>query len=748
MRNSLQRSQRNSVLSRSRSSIALAFGLQNEEGDHYEEWREVGIDIQKACCNEIKKQCDRLQTDLKAELRILANEVKLVNNGVRLLGSTRSHCDPGEVSSGKVPRHNGEATLPLPRGGRDSLPRGGRDSLRKASFRSWAMEPDRCEIVEPPPLPSVPMALEPSSPKGKPPSLVIESPSLPSEIPALDTRPGHVSGFLDTPLRSRGPKGARTATFYDDGLHHVESNRSAFTQETSMLPIKNRRLQDEIQAVRNREVIEKKPWREMGAADVLKSGKFDNSIGALIILNAATIGLQADYGAKHVTEVMPPPYVVIEKIFLCIFLSELLLRIWVYRYRFFYGEMHTLFWNYFDLSCVVSQVAEELISMAYSTSSNPQARQHNNFRLLKVLRTLRLLRILRVMRVLHLISELRTIVSSILGSFQSLLWTVVLLLLMIYVVAVAFTNQVTEHAVEKELIGDEPSTLDAKLRYYFGSLGRTVLSLWQAMSGGADWDEMAGPLIMEVHPLWGVAFAAYIAFALLALMNVVTGVFVQTALNSAKDEEDAFVTSQIVGLFNRDFKEDGDGMITLKEIHDILNDPHRAKEWRSINVTSDQVTCLFELLDVFGTGSIKFDEFLNGCLRLNGSAKSVDLQTVMQEARARELRFGCRVDNLDQGLEDAHRLLDSILDAAVGCNSLLTRKAVEADVYQGQGQGKAAATVADAARRLDESIDDVRKCVAALEPIIDTFLPLVPEARAMKEAAKAPREETGYLEEV
>ena len=29
---------------------------------------------------------------------------------------------------------------------------------------------------------------------------------------------------------------------------------------------------------------------------------------------------------------------------------------------------------------------------------------------------------------------------------------------------------------------------ETSLRYYCGSLGRTILSLWQAMSGGADWD--------------------------------------------------------------------------------------------------------------------------------------------------------------------------------------------------------------------------------------------------------------------
>merc|ERR1719346_110501 len=109
---------------------------------------------------------------------------------------------------------------------------------------------------------------------------------------------------------------------------------------------------------------------------------------------------------------------------------ELTLRIYVHRWKFFldFGKDGTLWWNYFDLFVVLAQLVEEVITLLASTSGV----EMQNFRLLRVLRILRLVRILRVVRVLHLISELRTIVSSIMGSFKSLAWTCVLLLLMIY----------------------------------------------------------------------------------------------------------------------------------------------------------------------------------------------------------------------------------------------------------------------------------------------------------------------------
>merc|ERR1719210_553365 len=115
--------------------------------------------------------------------------------------------------------------------------------------------------------------------------------------------------------------------------------------------------------------------------------------------------------------------------------------------------------------------------------------------------------------------------------------------MMIYVVGIYFTQSVTDHMVESQQKGLTNKNLDT-LADYFGSLFRTILTLYQAMTGGIDWDGLADPLMAEMGALMGFMFATYIAFALLALMNIVTGVFVQTALQSAQAEEDAFLTDQ------------------------------------------------------------------------------------------------------------------------------------------------------------------------------------------------------------
>eukprot|EP00929_Paragymnodinium_shiwhaense_P048467 TRINITY_DN24498_c0_g3_i1.p1 TRINITY_DN24498_c0_g3~~TRINITY_DN24498_c0_g3_i1.p1 ORF type:complete len:819 (+),score=173.22 TRINITY_DN24498_c0_g3_i1:126-2582(+) len=392
---------------------------------------------------------------------------------------------------------------------------------------------------------------------------------------------------------------------------------------------------------------ESKPIWKMSVRELLASTKFDNFIGSIILLNAVTIGAQTDFTAQRLTDNVPSAFKNIDLVFCLIFSTELSLRFYVFKMKFLTPCGEGWLWNYFDTFVVVAQLLEYAMELAANASSLDAGQ----IKQMRVLRVLRLLRILRVVRVLHLISELRTIVSSIVGSFKSLGWTVCLLLLMIYIVAIFFTQSITENFVELGRTDPESMNEDeASLRLYFGSLGRAVLTLWQAMSGGLDWDTLAGPLLHELGFFTSLLFASYIAFAILALMNVVTGVFVQTALNSAKEEEESFMTDQIVSLFHIGETAENENAsassaeITLDQIIGSLEDPSQAKEWNAIGVAAEEARYVFTLLDIEESGRIPFQEFLGGCLRINGPAKSLDVLTVMQEARK---NHECLLDELD-----------------------------------------------------------------------------------------------------
>ena len=60
----------------------------------------------------------------------------------------------------------------------------------------------------------------------------------------------------------------------------------------------------------------------------------------------------------------------------------------------------------------------------------------------------------------------------------------------------------------------------------WGSVPRSVYSLFKSITNGTSWELVAEPL-GDVHGIWLALFLLYIAFAYFAVLNVVTGVFCQ-----------------------------------------------------------------------------------------------------------------------------------------------------------------------------------------------------------------------------
>jgi len=231
-------------------------------------------------------------------------------------------------------------------------------------------------------------------------------------------------------------------------------------------------------------LTQRNTYQGLTAKTILQSSRFDNVISFLILGNSLTIGLEADYAVTHA---VPWPYRFFEIFFCVVFTSEVVLRVWVHRVSFFCsGSGSRVLWNYFDLLVVGAQLVQECIELLKSNASDQN--DAANLRILRILRVLRIVRIFRLVRVLHLISELRTIVSSIMGSFRSLFWTVILLLLVMYVVGVWFLQSVTDHFIERSDVDSDGDYIaysngETQLRKHFDSLAQTILSLWQALRG-------------------------------------------------------------------------------------------------------------------------------------------------------------------------------------------------------------------------------------------------------------------------
>merc|ERR1712151_256489 len=104
----------------------------------------------------------------------------------------------------------------------------------------------------------------------------------------------------------------------------------------------------------------------------------------------------------------------------------------------------------------------------------------------------------------------------------------------------------TQVATENRLIDDE-----GDLKIYFGSLAITVLTLYQSIAGGLDWGQAAEALAGEVSMLSVAVLVMYIAFCSLCLMNVVTGIFVETAVSNATADQNIYVSQTVLEMFKK-----------------------------------------------------------------------------------------------------------------------------------------------------------------------------------------------------
>eukprot|EP00933_Yihiella_yeosuensis_P080963 TRINITY_DN9448_c0_g1_i6.p1 TRINITY_DN9448_c0_g1~~TRINITY_DN9448_c0_g1_i6.p1 ORF type:complete len:284 (-),score=41.06 TRINITY_DN9448_c0_g1_i6:218-949(-) len=202
---------------------------------------------------------------------------------------------------------------------------------------------------------------------------------------------------------------------------------------------------------------------------------------------------------------------------------------------------------------------------------------------------------------------------------------------MTYIFAIYFTEILTVTRRDLQNDWSESSNL-ANLNRLYGTLPSTLLSFFQAMSGGIDWNDVVSPVLEFVGPSSALVLIFYIAFAILAMMNVVTGLFVQNVMERAEEVQRTIQVSNVRRLFE-ELDVDTSGSITYQELEQCLHLKSGRDFFRSINICIDDAKALFDVLDCDGSGNVDFSEFMNACLKLQGPASSADLFLSMRETQ-------------------------------------------------------------------------------------------------------------------
>merc|ERR1719161_630232 len=171
------------------------------------------------------------------------------------------------------------------------------------------------------------------------------------------------------------------------------------------------------------------------------------------------------------------------------------------------------------------------------------------------------------------------------------------------------TQFVTETVRYYEEAGPEDEEIRENLEVMvmrFGSVTTGMISLYQAISGGKDWDDFADPLAKGVSPLLLYLFCLYTAFFYFAVLNVVTGMFCTEAISVSAEDRDHLVedeirkTMEMVMQFKQLFAEvdaDGDGMMTWAEFKSKQDDPRVLGLFKHLELDLATGKGLFQVID-------------------------------------------------------------------------------------------------------------------------------------------------------
>eukprot|EP00746_Dinoflagellata_sp_MGD_P101070 gnl/MRDRNA2_/MRDRNA2_41161_c0_seq1.p1 gnl/MRDRNA2_/MRDRNA2_41161_c0~~gnl/MRDRNA2_/MRDRNA2_41161_c0_seq1.p1 ORF type:complete len:658 (+),score=96.67 gnl/MRDRNA2_/MRDRNA2_41161_c0_seq1:124-2097(+) len=425
-----------------------------------------------------------------------------------------------------------------------------------------------------------------------------------------------------------------------------------------------------------RQVLLTKLMTKSGLAAFVHSPFFDYITGFFIVANCLVIGIETDYNAKPQDHGNPDKdlfFKVANMVFCLFFLAELLLRVAVDKKDYFCNEDWK--WAIFDVLIVITAVVEEIFAIAKTKTGML------NMTFVRILRVLRLVRVMRVIRVLRFFSELRIMVQSIMNSVKSLGWTLILLLMVIYVFGVCLTQATTEVVTgSRSCESCSQDDLDVLL-WYFGDLGLTLFSLFAAQSGGITWDVIVHPLAKVSHWM-AFLFVFYIALSMYTIMNVVTGVFVTDAARAAKQDEDNVIAMEIQHQQHyqqnilRIFQEadlDNSGTLTLDEIQTLLGDVRVKVFLKSLELEVWEVKAFFSLLDAEKKGFVDIDSFIEGCLRIKGQARNMDLQAMKMEQIKFQRRWEIFADYCQAQFEWLEQFLNSkmMVDACPGVKGVV-----------------------------------------------------------------------------
>eukprot|EP00928_Gymnodinium_smaydae_P030404 TRINITY_DN22628_c0_g6_i1.p1 TRINITY_DN22628_c0_g6~~TRINITY_DN22628_c0_g6_i1.p1 ORF type:complete len:658 (-),score=83.22 TRINITY_DN22628_c0_g6_i1:129-2066(-) len=382
-------------------------------------------------------------------------------------------------------------------------------------------------------------------------------------------------------------------------------------------------------------------------------------MGLITVVNIVTIGISTDHGEGWVG------WVIIDAFFAICYTGEMAIKLRLLGCRLYFRGSEFV-WNILEATLVFLALAELIITLTQlGVDDSDEETSGSKISLLRVIRLTRIVRLVRVCK-LDAFGELAQIIHGAMGGMRTLAWSMVMVCLPLYTVALILRETVgtyddaDEHAGIKE----------------FTHLGSGIFTVFRCVVAGDCTNENGMPIIVLLQQQYGWGYALLYVSTLLGfnfgLVNVILAIYVENSVAASKFNQIAKKRNRLLNnkLFSEkacelvymivyyaaqvleapacvEYIERSDGLEDIKideaeklkelvtvacdlEItHDLfryLSTDARFSELLSeLDISTEDQLDLFDTFDVDGSQSLDLVELLQGVKKLRGDPHRSDV---------------------------------------------------------------------------------------------------------------------------
>eukprot|EP00929_Paragymnodinium_shiwhaense_P011888 TRINITY_DN11825_c0_g1_i1.p1 TRINITY_DN11825_c0_g1~~TRINITY_DN11825_c0_g1_i1.p1 ORF type:complete len:695 (+),score=148.78 TRINITY_DN11825_c0_g1_i1:84-2168(+) len=293
-----------------------------------------------------------------------------------------------------------------------------------------------------------------------------------------------------------------------------------------------------------------------------------------------------------------------QHVLLCIYVVELLLKIYTFQKDFFTGD----FWNGVDFAVV----AVDLMSLLLTALGMDMLS-------FSFMRIFRLAKLSRTVKLAKGFKELNQLLQGFLGAMKAIFWGVLMIFMMMTVwaiVAVNFINPLTIRVAENSPIVYANCE---RCHRAFSSVGSSITTFFQTLVAGDSWGEVAVPIIEE-EPLAFTFFVGVLVTVQLVMLNLILALIVEAAVqattaqkhkNAMKKQAD--MDTAEIGLLQICSEIDalGAGQLRLSDfIEGFKHNVDFADCMKNMDVSEADIGMIFAICDDDRSGTVDYEEFV------------------------------------------------------------------------------------------------------------------------------------------